>query len=840
MRPARSIFVFALVLIAGCGTTTPTPPSPEPAATRTPPPEPEPGPLEKFVEGKERLEGLFDVILDREAAKVWLEFPPAGDDGRVAEVLYVEGLAHGLGSNPVGLDRGRIGSTRVVELHRIGRRLYVVQPNLGFRATSDNPDERRAVEQAFARSVLWSGPVVAETPTGDFVVDFTDFVVRDAHGVVRTLKRTGQGKFELDDDRSTLDPNQVLAFPDNLEFKAILTFGSDEPGPEVRRVTPTPDSVTLVQHHSLVRLPDDGYEPRAFDPRSGALWIGYQDYAAPLDEPIERKWIVRHRLQKKDPTAERSEPVEPIVYHVDRGAPEPVRQALIDGARWWNQAFEAAGYVDAFRVELLPEDAHPLDVRYNVIQWVHRQTRGWSYGGGVVDPRTGERIKGHVSLGSLRVRQDRRLFEGLLGTQKTGTGAPDDPIELSLARIRQLSAHEVGHTIGFTHNFTASTWGDRASVMDYPAPLIRVGDDATLDVSEAYAVGIGPWDETTVQYSYGDFPPGTDEAAALDSILRASLERSEEFISDRDARPVGGAHPTAHLWDNGRDPVSMLREQLEVRRIALERFGLDNLPKGEPVGLLQQTFVPVYLHHRFQLEAAVKLVGGVDYRYKMPGDDQPLARPLPEDVQRDALDAVLQCLEPTMLDIPDSTLALLMPRPYGHQGANRELFDGATDPVFDPMSAAATAADYAVRMLLAPERCMRLVDQQRRMVVPFGLDDTVDALIERTFDRRAPTERLRALQREVQRLVVDRLVERAFDPDTPSAVRVVIESRLARLQNRLVRRGGGEGIDAAHDAVLARDLDRYLYQREWREPSGWRAPEMPPGSPIGSACGGGL
>ena len=840
MRPARSIFVFALVLAVGCGTTTPTPPSPEPAATQTPPPEPEPGPLEKFVQDKERLEGLFDVIIDRKAAKVWLEFPPADEHGLVAEVLYVEGLAHGLGSNPVGLDRGKIGSTRVVQLHRIGRRLYVIQPNLGFRATSDNPDERRAVEQAFARSVLWSGPVVAEAPTGDFVVDFTDFVVRDAYGVVRTLKRTGQGKFELDDDRSTLDPSQVLAFPDNLEFEAILTFGSDEPGPEVRRVTPTPDSVTLVQHHSLVRLPDAGYEPREFDPRSGALWIGYHDYAAPLDGPIERKWIVRHRLQKKDPSAERSEPVEPIVYHVDRGAPEPVRQALIDGARWWNRAFEAAGYVDAFRVELLPEDAHPLDVRYNVIQWVHRQTRGWSYGGGVVDPRTGERIKGHVSLGSLRVRQDRRLFEGLLGTQKTGTGAPDDPIELSLARIRQLSAHEVGHTIGFAHNFTASTWGDRASVMDYPAPLIRVGDDATLDVSEAYAVGVGPWDETTVQYSYADFPPGTDEAAALDSILRASLERSEEFISDGDARPVGGAHPTAHLWDNGRDPVSMLREQLEVRRIALERFGLDNLPKGEPVGLLQQTFVPVYLHHRFQLEAAVKLVGGVDYRYNMPGDDQPLARPLPETVQRDALDAVLQCLEPTMLDIADSTLALLVPRPYGHQGPNRELFDGATGPVFDPMSAAATAADHAVHMLLAPERCMRLIDQQRRMVVPFGLDDTIDALIERTFDRRAETERLRALQREVQRLVVDRLVERAFDPDTPSAVRVVIESRLARLQNRLVRRGGGEGIDAAHDAVLARDLDRYLYQREWREPRGWRAPKMPPGSPIGSACGEGL
>ena len=829
------LLVTAVILAAGCDTTNPTPPATDPAPAETRP-TPPPGPLEAFVKDKERLPGLFDVIVDRDAAKVWLELPAPDADGLVTELLYVEGLAHGMGSNPVGLDRGKIGATRVVEFQRIGRRLYVIQPNLSFRATSEDADERRAVEQAFARSVLWTGPVVAEAEDGRFLVDFTGFVVRDAHGVVSTLRDTKQGDFTLDAKRSTLDPRAVLAFPDNLEFEALLTFTSKKPGPEVRRVAPTPDAVTLVQHHSLVRLPDHGYTPRAFDPRSGALWIQYADYAAPLDEPIDRRWIVRHRLEKQDPTAERSAPVEPIVYYVDRGAPEPVRSALIEGALWWNEAFEAAGYVDAFRVELLPEDAHPLDVRYNVIQWVHRQTRGWSYGGGVVDPRTGERIKGHVSLGSLRVRQDRRIFEGLLGAAKTGTGAPDDPIELSLARIRQLSAHEVGHTIGFAHNFTASTWGGRASVMDYPAPLVRVGDDETLDVSAAYGVGIGAWDRTTVQYSYSDFPPGTDEQEALDAILRESAARGEEFVSDADARPVGGAHPTAHLWDNERDAAAALREALAVREIALGNFGADNLAAGEPFGLLQQTFVPVYLYHRFQMEAAVKLVGGMDYRYAVAGDEPPFARVVPEAQQRAALDALLACIDPATLDIADSTLALLAPPPYGYQGANRELMDSATSPVFDPLGAAGTAADAAVRLLLAGPRCARLVDQERRMQTDFGLGDVVDALLERAVDRRADTERRRAIQRDVQRIVVERLVERAFDEDTPNAVRVVIEDRLARLQNRLVRRGGGDSVDAAHDTILARDLDRFLYQREWTEPTGWRPESLPPGSPIG--CGG--
>ncbi len=423
-------------------------------------------------------------------------------------------------------------------------------------------------------------------------------------------------------DRSAVDVDAFLAFPDNLEFEAILTYSGDSPGELVRGTAPTADLVTLVQHHSLIRLPDDGYTPRRFDPRAGSSPVVFADYAVPLDEPIETRWIVRHRLEKTDPAAERSRAVEPIVYYVDRGAPEPVRSALVEGASWWAEAFEAAGFIDGYRVEVLPEGVHPLDVRYNVIQWVHRSTRGWSYGGGVVDPRTGEMIKAHVSLGSLRVRHDRLLMEGLVGADATGSGGPNDPVQVALARIRQLSAHEVGHTLGFTHNFAASTYGGRASVMDYPAPLVEITETGELDLSNAYGIGVGEWDVYTVRYAYEQPMPGETEEELLESIVADGLERHLAFMSDADARPVGSAHPRAHLWDNGsrcrRRPRSRLRGAPD-RHGALRR---EQPRAGQPLSRLVEVFSPLYLYHRYQLTAAVKLIGGVDYAYAVRGDGQ--------------------------------------------------------------------------------------------------------------------------------------------------------------------------------------------------------------------------
>src|SRR5436305_1900674 len=320
--------------------------------------------------GFERRAGLLDLYVDAKAGKIWLSVPPAGAGGEVGTYLYVEGIATGLGSNPVGLDRGQLGDSRLVTFRRVGNRLLVEQPNLRFRALSDNPDEQRVARESFASSVLWAGEIAASDPDGRALVDFTGFLVRDAHDVAARLKATGQGTWALDPARSAVDFANCFAFPANLELEALLTFQSQEPGPLVRQTAPSPEAVTFVQHHSLLRLPAPGYRPRAFDPRAGSYSVDFLNYAAPLAAPIETRWIVGHRLEKVDPTAARSRVRNPIVYYVDPGAPEPVRSALLEGAGWWREAFEKAGFIDAYRVELLPPGVNPLDARSTVTQWV--------------------------------------------------------------------------------------------------------------------------------------------------------------------------------------------------------------------------------------------------------------------------------------------------------------------------------------------------------------------------------------------------------------------------------------------------------------------------------------
>ncbi len=768
--------------------------------------------------------GLFPMYWDENEGKLYLEVTRWND-----EFLYVSSLSAGLGSNDIGLDRNQLGATRVVRFERVGPKVLLFESNYRYRADTESVAEQRAVDEAFAEAVVWGFEAQAEDARRA-LIDVTDFLLRDAHGIANRLESSKQGAFKLDASRSAVFLPRTKNFERNTEMEAVLTFtGKPEPGSYVNDVAADPNAITLRAHHSFVELPDDGYEPRIFDPRAGAFAMTYVDYATPIGTPIEKRFIVRHRLEKRDPTAAISDPVEPIIYYLDPGTPEPVRSALLEGARWWNQAFEAAGYRDAFRVEMLPEDADPMDLRYNVINWVHRATRGWSYGSSVVDPRTGEIIKGHVTLGSLRVRQDYLIAQGLVPAFRDGNDDTDALLEFSLARLRQLSAHEVGHTLGFAHNFASSVDG-RVSVMDYPHPLVEIVDDTTLDFSNAYAVGIGDWDNATVNYAYQDFPDDTNEAEALERIVLDAQARGFQFISDRDARAVGGAHPDAHLWDNGRDATAELRRVMKVRAIALQNFSEANIPDGTSMSTLEEVLVPMYLFHRYQVEAAAKVVGGLRYTYAVKGDGQTPTELLNGDDQREALDALLETISADALTLDDRILALIPPTTYNHP-RHRELFDGRTSVTLDPIAMAETAADMTAGLLLHPARLARLVEHNARDNRQPSLDEVINAVLAGTWH--APTvDGLRGeVQRAVNVVVLTRLLNTAANKSTAPQVRAQLEGHLRRLAQRLDSLERGPNPESAHNLYGSALIGRYFDDPADFEPA--QAPDAPPGSPIG-------
>jgi len=785
--------------------------------------------LSQKVAGFERKDGLFPLDWDAKDGKLYLEIPETEKD-----FLLLDQLPYGLGSNDIGLDRGQLGQGRVVHFSRVGNKILLIAPNLSYRSSAAEADERNAVKESFAESVLWGFKVEAEEK-GRILVDATDFFLRDAHGVGERLQAAQQGTYKLDPNRSAITLDNTKNFPRNTEVEAILTFASDgrPRGEYVASVTPDPHSITVREHTSLIELPEPGYVPRKFDPRSGFYPFRYRDYSVPISERMDQRFIIRHRLQKRDPNAAVSEPVKPIIYYVDRAAPEPIRSALVEGANWWSQAFEAAGFKNAFRVEVLPAGADPMDIRYNMIQWVHRSTRGWSYGEAVTDPRTGEIIKGQVTLGSLRARQDYKIAEALLAPYMEGKPIPPDMEQMVLARTRQLAAHEVGHTLGLQHNFAASSVAPGTSVMDYPHPWITLDAEGKPTLDKAYTFGIGAWDKAAIRYGYSQFTPGTDEAAALNGLLQQNEKDGLRYITDEDSRPLGSAHPYAHLWDNGPDAPAELERILNVRKAALARFGENAIRVGEPMSELEETLVPLYLLHRYQTEAAAKLIGGLNYRYAVRGDGSMVTEMIAPEEQRKALSAVLQTLDPGALTLSPDFLSILPPNPPGYPRTG-ESFKGYTGLTFDPQGAVEAAANLTASLLFEPTRASRLVEYHARDPKSPGLDEVIDQTIQTTWEAPRQGGVLEQTQFSVDTVVLKHLMHLCVSNDASPQARAVALSKVSDLESWLSDQLEGDLPSEleAHWSASLDDIERF-----WKDPEKFSIPPVlptPPGQPIGS------
>ena len=772
------------------------------------------------VAGNTAIEGYFNLYWDDALGNLYWEI-----DKLDTEFLYQISMGSGLGSNPIGIDRGQLRGTYVLAAQRVGPRVLLVEPNYRYRATSDNPLEVQAVNDAFAPSVIWGFDIVAAE--GDSVlVDATNFFLRDARDVVGQIARSNQGAFSLDTSRSALFLDNTAGYPENVEVEAMLTFTSSNPGNLVNSVAASGNSITLRQHHSIVKLPDDNFEPRLADPRIGTFGPTIQDYGTDIDTDKNVRLVARHRLEKADPTAARSRAVEPIVYYVDSGTPEPIKTALIEGASWWNQAFDAAGFIDAFQVRELPAGADAQDVRYNMIHWTHRRTRGYSYGGSVQDPRTGEIIKGNVNLGSLRLRQDYLMGQALVPAFDYMAEVVADTsasVNMALDRVRQLSAHEVGHTLGFPHNYIASAYG-RESVMDYPAPLIEITDDGRIDLSNAYVQRIGEYDKLAVRYAYSQFAPDADAAEELAAIVQESLDTGLIFMDHNNNNFRGAGHQFAGVWDNGDNLVEHLKHEIEVRRIGLANFSQNVIDRGTPISELEWALLPLYMHHRFQLNSAAQSIGGADYRYAVRGDGQLPLTIVEAEEQRDALETVLSTLTPEFLAIDPEILKMLPPS--AHRYAAGEAFPGRTQLLFDPLGAAEAAASLTLEILLHPARMARLVAYGSLGDYP-NLEEVVDRLLEVTWGAQTQgSDYLTQVLNVAQRVTINEMMTQATSDENSGEVRAVLTQALARLASSL------ESIrsPSSHQATAVADIRRWQADPTRNAPA--EALTMPPGDPI--------
>jgi hypothetical protein len=805
--------------------------------------------LDTKTAGMKHYAGFLPLDWDAKDGKLYLEIGHFDAAGVAPEILYEHSLPYGTGSNDLGLDRGQVSGGEVVRFERHGPKVLLVQMNEAFRSSAKDADEVVAVTQSFPTSVLAGFKVEAEASDGTVLVDASDFFLHDAHHVAETLTEMQQGMYRLDPARSAIALDGTNVFPKNTVVEAELTFAAEDisKGRYVRNVTPDPHAMTVRERQNFVELPplDGMFQPRKFNPRAGYFPMSYRDYTTPLSEELDKEFIIRHRLIKKDPSCKTAcEAVKPIQYYVDRGAPEPIRSALVEGARWWDDAFQAAGWAKGtFRVDLLPEGADPMDVRYNIIQWVHRYTRGWSYGAAITDPRTGEILKGNVTLGSLRGRQDYLIATALLSPYVAGKkfdDANDPMLAMVLQRLRQLAAHETGHTLGLAHNFAASSVSQSDSVMDYPHPWIALDKDGHIDLSHAYAVGIGAWDKVSVNYGYREYDApdaskkmhATENPAASEKVLEDADKAGQVFLSDADARPFGSASPRDHLWDNGADPAVELERVLKIRAIALKNFGENAIKPGEPMAQLEETLVPLYLLHRYQTEATIKVIGGLDYRYNLRGDGQmaPVIVPLAQ--QNAALAAVLKTLEPETLTLPESLLAIMPPHPPG-DNRTQESFPSETGLTFDPIATAEAAADLTLEVLFDPARASRIVQYHMRDAKGPSLRVIMEQVSKTTAER---PEGGHTISSEVERAVEFRGLEAMMalgaNPKASSQVRAIARYHLDDLLKQWTTTPAPtDSAEAIHRTAMILRIQEFDKDPDKVVPS--KPIEAPPGMPIG-------